>query len=123
LVVGVIAGTLQYMTPEQIEGQLVDERCDIFALGAIVRACSRGGPRSLAYRVVNDGGILIGQPAPLRTLLPDVSPALANVVHEVSGPSGRPSVGRQPPTCGRGRSPRRVTIAAGRFDRLRTRAA
>src|SRR5215510_4827924 len=33
---GTILGTLQYMAPEQIEGQEADRRTDIFAFGAIV---------------------------------------------------------------------------------------
>jgi serine/threonine protein kinase len=33
---GVILGTLQYMAPEQVEGQEADARTDIFALGAVL---------------------------------------------------------------------------------------
>jgi len=33
---GVITGTLQYMAPEQLEGQKADARADIFAFGAVL---------------------------------------------------------------------------------------
>jgi tetratricopeptide (TPR) repeat protein len=79
--VGVIAGTLQYMAPEQIDGQPVDERCDIFAFGAILYEMLAGRPAFAGDTASSTmAAILIGQPAPLRTVLPDVPPALVNVV-------------------------------------------
>jgi len=121
--VGVIAGTLQYMAPEQIEGQQVDERCDIFALGAILYEMLAGRPAFSGDTVSSTmAAILIGQPAPLRTLLPDVSPALANVVTKclAKRPAERWSSAADVAVALR--SPETVTVA-GRFDRLRTRPA
>jgi eukaryotic-like serine/threonine-protein kinase len=34
--IGIVMGTLGYMSPEQVRGQTVDQRADIFALGAIL---------------------------------------------------------------------------------------
>jgi serine/threonine protein kinase/tetratricopeptide (TPR) repeat protein/TolB-like protein len=78
---GTIAGTLQYMAPEQIEGKPVDERCDIFALGVILYEMLSG-----RHAFTTDtpsatvAGILSAQPVPLRDFLPEISQALAKVV-------------------------------------------
>jgi eukaryotic-like serine/threonine-protein kinase len=79
--VGTVAGTLQYMAPEQIDGKPVDERGDIFALGLILYEMLSGRP---AFRgdtpSATMAGILAGEPAPLDDFIPDVSPALTAVV-------------------------------------------
>ena len=79
--VGLIAGTLQYMAPEQIDGQPVDERCDIFALGAILYEMLAGRPAfSGATPSMTMAAILVGQPAPLRSVQPEASPGLTDVI-------------------------------------------
>jgi serine/threonine protein kinase len=79
--VGAIAGTLPYMAPEQIDGKPVDERCDIFALGAILYEMLAGRPAFSGDTPSETmAAILTNQPEPLRNLTPDISPALAKVV-------------------------------------------
>ena len=39
---GIILGTPEFMSPEQIRGKAVDARCDVFALGVIAYECLAG---------------------------------------------------------------------------------
>ncbi|BCS34618.1 hypothetical protein TBR22_A38460 [Luteitalea sp. TBR-22] len=78
---GNIVGTLNYMSPEQITGQPLDHRSDIFAVGAVLyellayrQAFPGDNLATLTYRIVHLG------PDPLRTLQPDLDPALYAVV-------------------------------------------
>jgi hypothetical protein len=58
---GMMVGTMNYMSPEQIRGQPLDGRCDIFAVGVILFQLltgkrpfvGKGGPDVL-YRIVQD---------------------------------------------------------------------
>jgi serine/threonine protein kinase/predicted RNA-binding Zn-ribbon protein involved in translation (DUF1610 family) len=70
---GVVAGTPEYMAPEQARGEVVDHRADLFSLGNVLYACCTGQPpfrgaTPLAVlRQVSDEA-----PAPLRVLNPDI---------------------------------------------------
>jgi serine/threonine-protein kinase len=78
---GTIVGTLQYMAPEQVEGQEVDSRADIFALGCVIyemitgrRAFSGGSPASVI------GAILKDEPPPMAELQGLTPASLEHVV-------------------------------------------
>jgi Tol biopolymer transport system component len=79
--VGTIAGTLQYMSPEQLEGRPVDARSDIFALGAVLhemvtgkKAFSANSPIALASAILHQ------QPPALASVQPATPSVLDRLV-------------------------------------------
>jgi len=52
---GVIAGTPQYMSPEQAKGESIDHRSDLFSLGSVLYEMSTGRP---PYRAETTMGII-----------------------------------------------------------------
>jgi serine/threonine protein kinase len=70
---GVVAGTPEYMSPEQARGEAVDHRCDLFSLGSVLytmctgQAPFRGASTVAVLRQVSDH-----EPKPIRSLNPDV---------------------------------------------------
>ncbi|HEX5430505.1 MAG TPA: protein kinase [Bryobacteraceae bacterium] len=78
---GTVLGTLQYMSPEQIEGQEADARSDIFALGLVLYE-TVGGKRPFTGKSQPSliAAILKEQARPLTELEPLTPPALDRVV-------------------------------------------
>jgi len=69
------AGTVPYMPPEQLKGELVDARADIYAIGAVLYEMSTGRrafQEELASRLID--AILHRPPVPPRAFNPRVSP-------------------------------------------------
>ncbi len=78
---GSIVGTIQYMSPEQIEGKEADARSDIFAFGAVLYEMAAGKrPFQGKSQISLASAILENDPEPLSTLKPETSRAFEHVV-------------------------------------------
>jgi Tol biopolymer transport system component/predicted Ser/Thr protein kinase len=80
-VAGTVVGTVQYMSPEQIQGKEADARSDIFAFGAVLYQMVTGKrPFEGKTQLSVAGAILEKSPEPISTLQPLTAPALAHVI-------------------------------------------
>lgn len=78
---GAVVGTPAYMSPERVEGGVLDARSDLFGLGVILY-------EQLAGRLPFEGNSLVailaaisrGEPADIRSIAPDVPEPLARLV-------------------------------------------
>jgi eukaryotic-like serine/threonine-protein kinase len=78
---GVIVGTFQYMSPEQVEGKELDGRSDIFSLGAVLYEMLTGqrafpGKSQLSVAAA----ILEKEPVPISMIKPLIPPALDHAI-------------------------------------------
>lgn len=78
---GTMVGTVQYMSPEQLEGKPADARSDLFAFGVVLYEMTTGRRafqgKSQASLIA---AILASEPPPLSALQPLAPPALERVV-------------------------------------------
>jgi hypothetical protein len=81
---GSVAGTPQYMAPEQARGEAVDQRADLFALGSTLYAMCTG---QAPFR--GDSGVAVirqvcdVEPRPIRAIDPEVPAWLEGVVRKL----------------------------------------
>jgi serine/threonine-protein kinase len=81
---GFIAGTPQYMAPEQARGEPIDARADLFSLGSVMYAMCTGRPPfraettlAVLRRICDDA------PRSVREVNPDVPPWLAEIIERL----------------------------------------
>jgi Tol biopolymer transport system component len=79
---GVVLGTAGYMSPEQVRGQAVDHRSDIFSLGAVLYEMLTGS-RAFQGATAADtmSAILKEEPPELSSTVRNLPAALGRVVH------------------------------------------
>jgi serine/threonine protein kinase/tetratricopeptide (TPR) repeat protein len=78
---GMAVGTVAYMAPEQVRGEAVDARSDLFALGAVLyEMATRRCPFAGATVGVMAEAVLNRTPAPVRSVNPELPPGFEQIV-------------------------------------------
>lgn len=81
---GHVVGTMPYMSPEQVQGEPLDARSDIFSLGVTFYEMLAGKhPFKDKSAAVTMSRILLGQPIPTEQYLAQVSPELQSVLNKM----------------------------------------
>ena len=80
---GTIIGTIPYMSPEQVRGERIDERSDIFSFGVLFYEMLTGyQPFAAANGVATISAILTKEPEPIQQYLPSCPAALERIVRK-----------------------------------------
>jgi serine/threonine protein kinase/Tol biopolymer transport system component len=80
---GAAVGTVAFMSPEQVRGEELDSRSDLFSFGLVLYEMASGRPAfpGNTSGVVTDG-ILNRAPVPLARLNPEVPPRLEEIINK-----------------------------------------
>jgi TOMM system kinase/cyclase fusion protein len=95
---GTVLGTCHAMSPEQVLGEELDARSDLFSLGSLLFEAVTGTPPFLADSpTASIGRVLSFQPPPLHRLAPSAPRALSDLVDRLLAKeaSGRPASARE----------------------------
>jgi hypothetical protein len=91
---GFIAGTPLYMAPEQANGEAIDARADLFALGSVLYELCTGRP---AFRAPTTAAVIRrvcdDSPRPMREVNPEVPESLCRLIERLHAkkPDDRPA--------------------------------
>jgi WD40 repeat protein/serine/threonine protein kinase len=94
---GAIVGTPSYMAPEQARNQRVDARSDLYSLGVVLYELLTGRlPFVEKDLIALLSALAFDSPAPIRSLAPEVPPAVADLVMQLLAkqPAERPASAR-----------------------------
>ena len=81
---GVVAGTPQYMSPEQADGESVDHRSDLFSLGSVLYAmCTGHSPFRAKTTMAVLRRVCDEEPRPLAEVNPEVPETLEAVIRRL----------------------------------------
>ena len=76
----VFAGTLPYMAPEQLRGQLPDTRSDVYSAGVVLYEMAAGSRPFVERGLLLRDAILTSQPPALRQSKPELSEKLEGII-------------------------------------------
>jgi serine/threonine protein kinase len=81
--VGVVAGTPQYMAPEQALAEALDHRADLFSLGSVLYALCTDLPPFQGDTVAVLFSVCEEAPRPIRQINPDIPSWLVKIIDKL----------------------------------------